>query len=126
MAASTVLSTVYDLPTAYSPDDPIVTKVNTYVKRLTHYAGPGNYLVEFFTWMRYLPSSIAKWKKDAEDGYIEYSKFFLGLFSDVEIRIVKTFIRFPSPPDMFCWDRNKAMSDRVLPGLLFENRSAIG
>ena len=95
-----MLSIVYDLPTAYSANDPIITNVNNFVERLAHYAGPGNYAVEFFTWMRYLPSSIAKWKKDAEDGYNEYSKMFLGLFRDVENRIVMSFIRFSLPPDI--------------------------
>ena len=76
--------------------------------------------------MRYLPSSIAKWKKDAEDGYNEYSELFLGLFCDVENRIVRPFICFSSPPDMIVLDRKKAMSDRVLLGFRFENRSAIG
>ena len=126
MSASTVLSIVYDLPTAYSPDDPIIAKVNKFVGKLAHYAGPGNYSVEFFTWMRYLPSSIAKWKKEAEDGYNEYSKMFLALFRDVEKRIVMSFTRFCSPPDMIVGDRNKAMNDLVLLGFRFEEWTAIG
>ena len=93
-----MLSIVYDLPTTYSPDDPIVTGVNKFV---------------------------AKWKKEAEDGYNEYSKMFLGLFRDVENRIVMSFIRFSLPPGLIVGDRNKAMNDLVLLGFRFENRSAI-
>ena len=92
MGASTGLSVVYDLPTVSSPHDPTVTKVNTFMERISHYAVPGNYLVEYFTWMKYIPSSIAKWKKEAEDGYEEYSGIFTGLFSDVEDRIVMSFV----------------------------------
>ena len=96
-----MLSVVYDLPTVSSPDDPIVIKVNKFLDKLLHYTIPGNYLVEFFTWMKYIPSSIAKWKKEAEEGYEEYSKMFMGLFCDVEDRIVISFIRPSSSPDSF-------------------------
>ena len=92
MGASTGLSVVYDLPTVSSPDDPTVAKVNVFMERISHYAVPGNYLVEFFTWMKYIPSSIAKWKKEAEEGYEEYSKMFTSLFRDVEDRIVTPLI----------------------------------
>jgi len=101
MAASTILSVVYDLPTVRSPDDPTVIKVNQFLERYLHYAIPGNYYVEFFTWMKYLPSSIAKWKKEAEEGYKEYSKMFMGLFHDVENRIVISFIRSSLSLDSF-------------------------
>ena len=86
-----MLSITYDLPTVSSPNDPIVIKVNQFLDRLLHYALPGNYFVEFFTWMKYLPSSIAKWKKEAEEGFKEYSMVFLGWFRDVEDRIVMLF-----------------------------------
>ena len=101
MGASTLLSVVYDLPTVSSPDDPTVTEVNAFIERLSHYTFPGNYLVEFFTWMKYIPSSVAKWKKEAEEGYAEYSRMFIGMFRDVENRIVISFIRSYSSPDGF-------------------------
>jgi len=116
MATSTILSVVYDLPTVSSPDDPTVTKVNAFMDKLLHYALPGNYLVEFFTWMKCIPSSIAKWKKEAEEGHKEYSKLFMDLFRDVENRVVTSFVRSSSSPDSFvgtetgrrttefCWD----------------------
>ena len=99
MGASTVLSIVYDLPTISSPNDPTVVKINQFLDRLLHYALPWNYFVEFFTWMKYLSSSIAKWKKEAEEGYKEYSEMFVGLLHDVEDQIVLSFMHFFSPPD---------------------------
>ena len=48
----------------------------------------GNYLVEFFTWMKYIPSSIAKWKRVAEERHKKYSAIFEAMFRDVEDRIV--------------------------------------
>ena len=51
--------------------------------------------------MKYIPSSIAKWKKEAKEGYEEYSRIFVGLFRDAENRIVMSFIRSFSSPDVF-------------------------
>ena len=97
-SASTVLSVVYDHPMVSSTDDPTVIKVNKFVEVSVKYAQPGNYLVEFFTWMKYIPSSVASWKRHAEERYEESSDMFVGLFREVENRIVMTFLHcsFPS------------------------------
>lgn len=87
--ASTVLSLVYDLPPVTSVSDPTVTKVNQFADQGTRYAVPGNYLVEFFTWMKHIPSPLAKWKREAEKGFEEYSEFFGDMFRKVENRIVR-------------------------------------
>jgi len=107
MAASTVLSIVYDHPTVSSSDDPIVTKVNAFIATASHYALPGNYLVEFFTWMKYIPSSIAEWKQEAEEGYKEYSKMFLGMFHDVENRIVISYLSDPPYFPIHLWGQKQ-------------------
>jgi hypothetical protein len=54
-----------------------------------HAAYPGNYLVEYFPWMKYLPSAIAGWKRKMERQSVEFSAFFNGLFRDVERQIVR-------------------------------------
>jgi len=87
-AASTVLSVGYDHPTILSTDDPTVREINTFTEIAVEYALPGNYLVEFFTWMLYIPSSIAKWKRVAEERQKMYSATFEAMFRDVEDRIV--------------------------------------
>ena len=97
-SASTVLSIVYDLPMVPSTDDPTVVRVNRFLDLILDYGQLGNYLVEFFTWMKYIPSSVANWKRLAEDRYKEYSDMFVGLFRDVEDRIVMTFIRSSCAP----------------------------
>ena len=76
-----------------STDDPTVVKANTLTDIAVEYAQLGNYLVEFFTWMKYIPSSVASWKRLAEERHEEYSDMFVGLFREVEDRIVMTFIR---------------------------------
>ena len=55
-AASMVLSVVYDQPVIKSETDQNVKLINDFVQRLTRAAYPGAHLVEFFPWMRYIPS----------------------------------------------------------------------
>ena len=96
-------------------DDPTVIKVDRFLRISVDYAQMGNYLVEFFTWMKYIPSSVASWKRLAEERHKEYSDLFTGLFREVEERIVMTLICF-SPASLtnhvgargrtaeLCWD----------------------
>ena len=58
-AASMVLSVVYDQPTIKPGQDHNVRLINDFVQRLTRAAYPGAHLVEFFPWMRYIPSRCA-------------------------------------------------------------------
>ena len=58
-AASMVLSVVYDQPTIKAGQDHNVKLINDFVQRLTRAAYPGAHLVEFFPWMRYIPSRFA-------------------------------------------------------------------
>ena len=95
-AASTMLSVIYDHPPVASINDPTLVEINHFIDTTVEYARPGQHLVEFFPWLRYLPSSIAKWKRDAEDGFKYYSQYFQDMFHDVEKRIVWYYIRIPS------------------------------
>jgi hypothetical protein len=88
-AASSIISAVYDLPSTRSWDDPLVTKINDVNMAVGHAAYPGSYLVEFFPWMKYLPSAIAGWKFKMEKQSVEFSAFFIGLFRDVEKHVVR-------------------------------------
>jgi hypothetical protein len=54
--SSIMLSVNYHLPPVDSEDDPIIVGVMKHVERLMHETRPGTRLVEFFTWMRYIPS----------------------------------------------------------------------
>lgn len=55
-SASAIMSMVYNVPPITKHGDPAVTNINDFVARLTRAAYPGAYLVEFFPWMRHLPS----------------------------------------------------------------------
>lgn len=82
------MSVVYDTPVLQSEDDPSVARVNDFVERIVRAAYPGAHLVEFFTWMRYLPLWMAKWKRDALEWYKKDSIMFEGLYDDVRQRVV--------------------------------------
>jgi len=86
-----MLSILYDLPTISSAHEPTVTNIHKFTEVFIDYATPGRYFVELFPWMKYIPSSVAKWKREAEEGYKYYSKLFEDMFREVEHRIVMFF-----------------------------------
>lgn len=88
-AASMVLSVVYDQPTIKPGQDHNVKLINDFVQRLTRAAYPGAHLVEFFPWMRYIPSRFATWKRNAEAWHRQDSAMFEGLFNSVHVNSVK-------------------------------------
>ena len=55
-ASSIMLSINYHLPPIDSKDHPAVVGSARHVDRLLHEMQPGTRLVEFFPWMRYIPS----------------------------------------------------------------------
>jgi hypothetical protein len=54
--ASLMMSVIYDYPPIVSEQDSGVGAVNDFLARLTRAALPGAHLVEFFPWMRHIPS----------------------------------------------------------------------
>jgi len=115
-SASSVLSVVYDHPMLSSTDDPTVIKVNRFLEIGVEYCQLGNYLVEFFTWMKYIPSSVASWKRLAEERHEEYSDMFVGMFREVKDRIVMTFICCSLFRLAHQSRRNKGMNARAFLG----------
>ena len=55
-ASSIMLTINYHFPPVESEDDPIVVGVTKHAERIVHELKPGARLVEFFNWMRYIPS----------------------------------------------------------------------
>jgi hypothetical protein len=55
-AASMILSVVYGHPPITTEKNTIVDLINEFGHRLTRAARPGAHLVEFFHWMKYIPS----------------------------------------------------------------------
>jgi cytochrome P450 len=55
LAASTIMSIVYDYPTITSEHDHALEKIETYNDRLSRAVTPGSYLVDIFPWMYHIP-----------------------------------------------------------------------
>jgi hypothetical protein len=104
-ASSIVLSVNYHLPPAESEDDPCVEGIETHARRILHELHPGTRLVEYFPWMRYIPSRqvhfyidrqclivscrFAKWKRDAQYWFIQDSLMFQRLLGKVADDLVR-------------------------------------
>ncbi|KAI0049923.1 cytochrome P450 [Auriscalpium vulgare] len=87
--ASSFLSIIYDLPTIQSEHDVNLMKVEHHIDRHVKASAPGAHLVEIFTWMRFLPSWMAKWKREAEKWYERDSAMFEGLVDQVQANLEK-------------------------------------
>jgi hypothetical protein len=86
-----ILSVVYDIPELVSNKDFIVKEMNKMADEIAKAAAPGAYLADFFPWMLYIPSFLAKWKRDAEGKFKKYCDLSGDLFRQVERRIVNYF-----------------------------------
>ena len=120
-AASTILSIVYDIPSVSLADNPTVTNINKFTDIVVEYANPGNYLVEFFPWMLYIPSSVAKWKREAREGYHYFTEIFGGMVHDVQHRIVRSCFALSCHLSIYAPCRAKGMNARVLLETYSEN-----
>ncbi|KAI9447043.1 cytochrome P450 [Lactarius psammicola] len=81
--ASIMLSINYHSPPVDS-DDPAVVGILDHVMRLLHELQAGNRLVEYFPWLRHVPSRFAKWKRHTQYWFIKDSLMFEGLLGKVE------------------------------------------
>ena len=111
VAASMIMSVTYDVSPIVSEMDPGVKAINEFVARLAQAALPSSHFVEFFPWMRYIPSRwggscnnepifnsipptsrYAKWKRDAETWFERDSAMFESLFNGVREKQVCPFL----------------------------------
>lgn len=89
-----MLTVCYDEPPLQSLHDPAITKVHAFVDRMIFAAYPGNFLVEYFTFMKYFPRSIAKWKREALDWFKHDNAMFGGLYRKAIKKSVRCFAVF--------------------------------
>jgi hypothetical protein len=55
LAASTIMSIVYDYPTLTSEHDQTLEKIEEHFNRISHAAAPESFFVNIFPWMMYIP-----------------------------------------------------------------------
>ena len=56
VAASTIMSIVYDYPTILSDRDNAVKRIEKFNERLVKALVMGSYFVDIFSWMKYIPA----------------------------------------------------------------------
>ena len=87
-AASIVLGTVYGWPPIDAAADPVVERIASYFHMLSTCQVPGTYLVDIFPSMLYIPSWLAKWKRDGERWFRIASDMFEEFYDDVQTKTV--------------------------------------
>ncbi|THV02577.1 cytochrome P450 [Dendrothele bispora CBS 962.96] len=80
-SASTILSVVYGFPPIKRSEDPLIARIMEHMQRNVAAGTTGANLVEVFPILKYVPSWMAKWKRDAMRYYQEDTKFFEELLS---------------------------------------------
>ncbi|THU85807.1 cytochrome P450 [Dendrothele bispora CBS 962.96] len=86
-AASLVIGVIYGVPPIRNYLEPDIVRVNLFVERALYAAAPGSFLVEYFTWMQYLPRWMSPWRRYAEDSFNRDSSMFEDLFAGVKKRL---------------------------------------
>jgi len=114
---------LFNVPTVSSTDDPIVVNMTSYTEIGLKYASPGNYLVELFPWMLYIPSSLASWKREVLEKYHYFSGVFEGMLrTNVQDRMVSSpFASHSHPSFIHSSCRTKRMNVPVSLERCFEN-----
>lgn len=80
---------VYDGEPLSSTEDPTVSRINALTQRAFLAALPGQYLVDLFPWMKYLPDWTAKWKRDGKQRFIEDTQMFQNFLKNVKEKMVQ-------------------------------------
>ena len=105
-AASIMFSVTYHFPPVESEDHPHVVGITNHLQRMMQEMEPGARLVEYFPWLRYVPSRcvthrtidrglrsilqcrFAKWKRDAQYWFIQDTLMMKRFLSNVSEDLV--------------------------------------
>ncbi|KAJ7120737.1 cytochrome P450 [Mycena crocata] len=86
-ACSMSRGVVYAKGTIESIHDPAISYANEWVARIVRTAYPGAHYADYFTWMKHIPSSIARWKRDALEWFARDNIYWGRLYKEVEDKI---------------------------------------
>lgn len=67
---------------------PEIERVSDFAERVLTAATPGTYLVEYFTWMAYLPRWMTPWRRYAEHCFAKDTEMFEQMLDKVRERFV--------------------------------------
>ncbi|GJJ12682.1 hypothetical protein Clacol_006926 [Clathrus columnatus] len=89
---SSLLSVIYGLPPCPDPFDPTLMLVTDLTQSVLDAAAPGQHLVEYFPFLRYLPSRLCSWKRHAEHVFQIADSVFGDLYRQVEKRAERAWL----------------------------------
>ena len=89
LPASIILGVVYGWPAINKSSDPVIQRINHFAAQLTSSMLPGAHYVEYFPWMLYMPSWMAKWKRDGQQGFKFGDEMFMEFLEGVEVQWVR-------------------------------------
>ncbi|KAF5368854.1 hypothetical protein D9758_002851 [Tetrapyrgos nigripes] len=95
-ASSSILSTVYDLPSIQSPDHPSIAFMDEFINRNTQAVLPGSYLVNVFPVLDYLPDCMSEWRIRARNDFDRYTRTFQDMFQRIKNRYLSGMEQRPS------------------------------
>ena len=86
---SRTLETIYGWQTTDQELDVIAKQSRMFMKRVSWAAMPGTFLVDFLPCMRYVPSWMAKWKREGLQWFYEAESMLDALFTRNEANLVQ-------------------------------------
>ncbi|TCD61911.1 hypothetical protein EIP91_007725 [Steccherinum ochraceum] len=84
--ASSTLSLCYAGPAIKDHKDSVVNSIDNFMHRLEQSARPGEYMVEIFPWLNYLPRALAPWKRVGSEMHEQDTELFTRLFRKAKAR----------------------------------------
>ena len=88
LTSAAILSAVYAWPSLTERDEDTLKRIETVNTRLAYAIAPGNSPVDIFPMLKYLPSSLAKWKRDA----IEWNASETALFKKFNQAVANSMV----------------------------------
>ncbi|RPD67493.1 cytochrome P450 [Lentinus tigrinus ALCF2SS1-7] len=87
--ASSILTAVYGWPRISAKDKPVIQRIHAHTARIASAVVPGRFLVDIIPAMKYLPTRIAKWKREGLDWHERETEMFEQFNQGVSDRVAK-------------------------------------
>lgn len=83
--STTMLAMIYSWSPVYPNTDALVERIYDLAHRMAYAAIPGNFLVEIFPIMLYLPDWMAKWKREGRAWFKKDTDMFIELMNGAKV-----------------------------------------
>jgi hypothetical protein len=73
-------------------ETPIIKRLHAHTARIASAVVPGAFLVDYIPAMKFLPTWMAKWKRDGLEWHEKETEMFEGFNADVAEKVVSAFV----------------------------------